>query len=240
MHAILDVPAPQPPRGRARTLSIFPCAHLRRSSPGPDTPTRPAPAFAGWEDAVKNWQEVPKGGINRGPGAVARIWYNPAVGATWTRTRAAAARAHAARELPSAGPSLTHAERVAQILPLWGTIGLASVVCGGFMIKYFSGHTEVSFSKTMRATFDHQGLSESRVASHNSHFGMRDWNKKNINMFPFNFVAMQSACPRPAAPPSPCPLALCARCRECRRLTGDVALPLACADIAEKRKIDYE
>ena len=111
---------------------------------------------AGWEDAVANWQEIPKGGINRGPNAVRKIWYNPA------------------------------------IVPLWGAIGLASVVCGGFMIKYFAGHTEISWSKTMRATYDHQGLSESRVASHNSHFGMRDLNKRDVNVFPFKFMAMDN------------------------------------------------
>ena len=61
------------------------------------------------------------------------------------------------------------------------------------MIKYFGGHTEISFSKTMRGTYDHQGLSESRVASHNSHFGMRDINKKNLNIFPFKWVSMSSA-----------------------------------------------
>ena len=42
------------------------------------------------------------------------------------------------------------------IVPLWAAIGLASVVCGGFMIKYFGGHTEISWSKSMRATYDHQ------------------------------------------------------------------------------------
>ena len=110
----------------------------------------------GWEDAVANWQEIPKGGINRGPNAVRKIWYNPA------------------------------------IVPLWGAIGLASVVCGGFIIKYFAGHTEISWSKTMRATYDHQGLSESRVASHNSHFGMRDLNKRDVNVFPFKFMAMDN------------------------------------------------
>ena len=35
--------------------------------------------LAGWEDAVANWQEIPKGGINRGPNAAWKIWYNPAV-----------------------------------------------------------------------------------------------------------------------------------------------------------------
>ena len=60
------------------------------------------------------------------------------------------------------------------------------------MVKYFAGHTEISFSKSMRATYDHQGLSESRVASHNSHFGFRSMNKRNVNIFPFNFLAMDN------------------------------------------------
>ena len=110
----------------------------------------------GWEDAVKNWQEIPVGGINRGPGAVKKIWYNIAV------------------------------------TPLFGAIGLASVVCGGFLVKYFAGHTEISWSKSMRATFDHQGLSESRVKSHNSHFGARELNKKDFSIFPFTWKSMST------------------------------------------------
>ena len=31
----------------------------------------------GWEDAVKNWQEIPKGGLYKGD--VKKIWYNHAV-----------------------------------------------------------------------------------------------------------------------------------------------------------------
>merc|ERR1719337_515761 len=104
----------------------------------------------GWEDAVNNWREIPKGV------PIKKIWYNHA------------------------------------IVPLWGAIGLASVVCGGFMIKYFAGHTEISWSKTMRSTYDHQGLSESRVASHNSHFGMRSMNKRDITIFPFKYLSMQT------------------------------------------------
>ena len=72
----------------------------------------------------------------------------------------------------------------------WAAIGLASVVCGGFMIKYFGGHTEVTWSKSLRATYDHQGLSESREKSHNSHFGCRDLNKKTFSIFPFKFISM--------------------------------------------------
>ena len=98
---------------------------------------------------------------------------------------------------------LIHASLACQIIPLWGAIGLASVVCGGFMIKYFGGHTEITWSKSLRATYDHQGLSESRVASHNSHFGMREMNKKDISIFPFKYLSMQSASPRARrVPPS--------------------------------------
>jgi len=93
------------------------------------------------------------------------------------------------------------------------------------MIKYFGGHTEVSWSKTMRATYDHQvrscaptpcagttasrlpdpsrlpvsapqGLSESRCASHNSHFGMRELNKKDFSIFPFTFRSMGTTAQR--------------------------------------------
>ena len=60
------------------------------------------------------------------------------------------------------------------------------------MIKYFGGHTEITFSKSLRATYDHQGLSESRVSSHNSHFGARNLNKKDFSIFPFKFISMGS------------------------------------------------
>jgi len=78
------------------------------------------------------------------------------------------------------------------IIPLWAAIGAGAALCAGFMVKYFAGHTEISFSKSMRATYDHQGLSESRVSSHNSHFGFRSMNKRNVNIFPFNFLAMDN------------------------------------------------
>ena len=60
------------------------------------------------------------------------------------------------------------------------------------MIKYFGGHTEITWSKSLRATYDHQGLSESRVASHNSHFGCRTLNKKDFSIFPFSFKSMNT------------------------------------------------
>jgi hypothetical protein len=45
---------------------------------------------------------------------------------------------------------------LAQIIPLWVAIGAGAAICAGFLAKYFAGHTEISFSKSMRATFDHQ------------------------------------------------------------------------------------
>mmetsp|Transcript_8123 Transcript_8123/g.16466 ORF Transcript_8123/g.16466 Transcript_8123/m.16466 type:complete len:174 (-) Transcript_8123:330-851(-) len=158
-------------------------------------------ASMGWEDAVTNWQEIPKGGINRGPNALKKIWYNPAVRPANNLSRPGRLRGTFRGEADVAPwnrmspcPLTFGLLRVShrQIIPLWGAIGLAGFVCGGFMIKYFGGHTEIAWSKSLRATFDHQGLSESRVASHNSHFGMREMNKKNINIFPFNYLAMQT------------------------------------------------
>ena len=73
---------------------------------------------------------------------------------------------------------------------MWAAIGAGAALCAGFMVKYFAGHTEISFSKSMRATYDHQGLSESRVASHNSHFGCRSLNKKDFGIFPFKWQSM--------------------------------------------------
>ena len=61
------------------------------------------------------------------------------------------------------------------------------------MAKYFGGHTDIAFSKTMRSTPDHNGLSESRVASHNAHFGFRSLNKCHLNIYPFKFEPMQGA-----------------------------------------------
>ena len=70
-------------------------------------------------------------------------------------------------------------------------IGVAGSVCGGFMFKYFSSHTEVNWSKKNRMTHDNQGIGD--VSSHNSHFGMRKANKHHVTMFPFGFEPMQGA-----------------------------------------------
>ena len=78
------------------------------------------------------------------------------------------------------------------IVPLWGVIGLASVVCGGFMFKYFTGHTEVNWSKSLRMTHDNQGINESRVAKHNAHAGLRKLNKQEVTIFPFQWKPVAS------------------------------------------------
>ena len=81
---------------------------------------------------------------------IKKIWYNHAVRDHPQNF----ALAHAAS--PPAHPFPCAPLARLQIVPLWGAIGLASVVCGGFLIKYFAGHTEITWSKSLRATFDHQ------------------------------------------------------------------------------------
>ena len=88
---------------------------------------------------------------------------------------------------------LIHASLACQIVPLWGVIGLAGFVCGGFMFKYFLGHTEVNWTKKNRMTHDNQGIDDAKVASHNSRFGMRKMNKHQVKVFPFNFIPMDGA-----------------------------------------------
>ena len=70
---------------------------------------------------------------------------------------------------------------------------MAGFVCGGFMFKYFLGHTEVNWTKKNRMTHDNQGIDDAKVASHNSRFGMRKMNKHQVKVFPFNFIPMDSA-----------------------------------------------
>ena len=108
----------------------------------------PRVRLQGWEDAVNNWQEIPKGGLYKGD--IKKIWYNHAVNKRHPVKHCAPA--------PRAPDAADGARNFSppQIVPLWAAIGLASVVCGGFLIKYFGGHTEISWSKSMRATYDHQ------------------------------------------------------------------------------------
>ena len=94
------------------------------------------------------------------------------------------------RTTPCASRPELPARPLLQIIPLYAVIGLAATVCGGYMFKYFTGNTEVNWSKTLRGTHDNQGINEKRVASHNSHFGARNLNKKNFSIFPFSFVSM--------------------------------------------------
>ena len=100
-------------------------------------------------------------------------------------------------------------------------IGLASAVCGGFLFKYFAGHTDIALSRAVRtsppaqpppprrrrrassptlaarsqvrADHNHQGGTDGRVESHNSRFGMREMNKRTINIFPFNWKPKSGA-----------------------------------------------
>lgn len=109
---------------------------------------------------LNTWQEIPKGGIYRGPGIVWKIWYNHA------------------------------------IIPLYAvSIGAASLTTY-FMYRYFGSHTEIAWGKTMRGTYDHTGLDERRADKHSKRLlysGIQEGScKREVNIFPFNFVPMQA------------------------------------------------
>lgn len=64
------------------------------------------------------------------------------------------------------------------------------------MHKYFTGNTEVNWDKTLRKTYDNQGINEHRVEVHNRRFGLMGpdgINKSHVRAFPFNFVPMGGA-----------------------------------------------
>lgn len=72
------------------------------------------------------------------------------------------------------------------VSPLFAVIGAASLVCGGYMMKYFSGHSDVAWAKSVRGSHD-VGANDKRVEVHNRRFGMRSINKHQVNIFPFYF-----------------------------------------------------
>ena len=76
------------------------------------------------------------------------------------------------------------------VVPLYLAIGAASFLCGGFLFKFFGGHTDVVFSKSLRSDADHNGKSSHRLDTHNGRFGMRSVNKNNVVIFPFNYMSM--------------------------------------------------
>lgn len=73
--------------------------------------------------------------------------------------------------------------------PIFAVVGFAAAVCGGYLIKYFSGNTDIAFSKAVRMDPNHQGGTDSRVTAHNSRFGMREINKRTFKIFPFNWTS---------------------------------------------------
>jgi len=103
-------------------------------------------------------------------------------------------------EIPKGGIHGT--DRTAAIWKIWYNhavvpLYVVSVVAAGlssfFIYKYFSRHTEIAWSKTMRATYDHQGLDEKRSDSHDNRLlypGIRERNKRPVQMFPFNYRPM--------------------------------------------------
>ena len=159
---------------------VAPASLRPKASPAP---TIPATLFvAGWEVAANGFPEIPKGRN------WVKIWYNPAVSCC-LRTRTSCAADARTRD---AAPCNVSLDRIAcpllQIIPLYAVVALSATVCGGYLIKYFSGNTEVNWAKSLRGTHDNQGINEARVASHNSRFGFRSLNKNQVAIFPFNFL----------------------------------------------------
>jgi len=79
------------------------------------------------------------------------------------------------------------------VVPIFAVIGAATLLCSFFMYKYFAFHTEIAWSKEMRGTYDHMGLDDRRAEKHTNRLlypGMLDRNKRDVNVFPFNFKPM--------------------------------------------------
>jgi hypothetical protein len=77
------------------------------------------------------------------------------------------------------------------IIPLYAVSIIAACLSTWFMYRYFSRHTEITWSKAMRATYDHQGLDDRRANSHDNRLlypGAMHRNKKEVTVFPFNYV----------------------------------------------------
>jgi len=92
------------------------------------------------------------------------------------------------KEIPTGGSFRQIWIQVA-VYPMFATVALASVACGGFMYKYFAGHTDIKIGKSIRGDHD-VGVNEKRVEAHNGRFGFRSLNKGEIHIFPFNYQPM--------------------------------------------------
>ena len=166
---------------------------------------------------MNNFAEIPKGRnwvkIWCAAATAGRVLQTPFPSLTRAETRCAACvtgttqrSVHAGimRHLPHAPTSLTSRDRSLtkpahwtrpQILPLYAVIGLATFNMSNFMYKYFTGNTEVNWDKTLRKTYDNQGINPDRVEIHNRRFGLmgpEGVNKSQVRAFPFNFIPMDS------------------------------------------------
>ena len=89
------------------------------------------------------------------------------------------------------------------VVPIYVVVVFASALMCFFLYKYFACHVDIAFSKSVRGAYDHTGHGN-RADTHDKRLlypGMRDRNKRDVVMFPFNFIPMQSASLRPHARP---------------------------------------
>lgn len=150
--------------------------------------------------ATARWQEVPVGGIYRGPDIMWKIWYNHAVvpifavigiasvlcgwflwRCVWNARTSPQNLSHPCVCFNRASRTSSHSQERRRRYS-----------------RYFTAHTEIAWTKELRGTFDHQGLDSKGEVSdkHDRRLlypGIRDVNKKQIKIFPFNFVPMEGA-----------------------------------------------
>ena len=81
------------------------------------------------------------------------------------------------------------------VVPLYVVIVVATSAMSWFLYRYFSKHTEIAWSKEVRAQYDHQGVSDVRAVAYTNRLmypGVMQYNKKHIRVFPFNYEPMQA------------------------------------------------
>lgn len=61
-----------------------------------------------------------------------------------------------ARHATFGSPSTHIPAMPVQFVPLFGVVGVASMLMGGILVKHFGGATDVAFSKKVRMDHNHQ------------------------------------------------------------------------------------
>lgn len=84
------------------------------------------------------------------------------------------------------------------IVPIYAVVAAAATLNVVFLTKYFMGNCDIHFKKADRMNHE-MSVNEGRVAWHNSRVGLRDINKKKLNIFPFSWVPTSETIEKRAA-----------------------------------------